>query len=74
MVDGSTHDKHKKVRVGIAIPAWQKDALEKISGRTGRSVSDLIRQQVSAYLETFREPGIWTEEPKNPPKSGERTQ
>ena len=66
-MDNGMDAKHDKVRIGIFIPRWQKDALEKISERDGRSVSDLIRQQVSAYLRSVTEPGKWTEEKMDPP-------
>jgi len=42
--------KSQKVRVGIFLPAWQKQALEEIAEQEGRTVSDLIRQQTSTFL------------------------
>ena len=57
----------EKVRIGIFIPRWQKVALERIAEHEGRNVSDLIRQQVSSYLESIRIPGKWTETKDSPP-------
>ena len=57
----SSKDMLKKVRVGILLPLWQKEALQQLAAREGRTVADLIRQNVSSFLRS-RGDGEWSEE------------
>lgn len=52
----------KKVRISIWMPKIQHTKLKMVGEREGRSVTDLIRQQVGDFLRSrFPEP-TWTED------------
>ena len=63
-------EKHRKVRIGVFLARWQKEALDKIAEREGRTVADLIRQMTGSFLRSRSQPGKWTEEIASPPGQG----
>lgn len=51
-----------KVRISIWMPRGQHAKLKKIGEHEGRSVTDLIRQQVGDFLRARYPEPTWTEE------------